>query len=98
MKTDLQLNRFLSATSLVLGFIVCTMVKFYLYNVKGFGLVWNEKHPGSMEQFKEFLELTLGGYTLLVLAAAVLADKFLWPYFYRKEVKEIREIHETDVQ
>lgn len=93
MRIDLNLNRLLSFTSLVIGWIGACSIKFYLYNVEGFGRHWTG--PGNVtfsEQASAYFNLAITWNGVLALFAAIALDWFLWPYFFRDEVHEVNQI------
>ena len=92
MKFNLHLNRLLSFSGLAWGYVLANTVKFYLYDIGGFDLHWTIKDPSFYAEMSSYLRLVLGGYMVPILLVAAGLDKMLWPYFYRTEVKEIREI------
>jgi hypothetical protein len=92
MKMNLHLNRLLSFSGLAWGYVIANTVKFYLYDIGGFNQHWTIKDPSLYAETSMFFELVFGGYIVPMLLAAAGIDKMLWPYFYRTEVKEIREI------
>ena len=92
MKINLHLNRILSFSGLAWGYVLANTVKYYLYDLSGFNMYWTVKDPGFTSVMSYYFQLVFGGYVIPILLIAAVLDKLLWPYFYRTEVKEIREI------
>ena len=95
MKTDLFLSKLLSIKFLAFGWLAVNSVKFYLYNIAGWGLVWNIK-PTFMNYFDSYMELVTSWWMLGFLAAAFILDKYLWPYVFQKETKELLELMQSE--
>ena len=92
MKFNLHLNRLLSLSGLVWGYVRANTIKYYLYNLSGFNMHWTAPNPSLTALIDSYSELVFCGYVVPILLASAGLDQMLWPYFYRTEVKEIREI------
>ena len=95
MNTNLILCRLLSFTSLAIGWLAARILKFYLYNIEGFGMVWNVKPVPFSSEFSFFIHTVLGQH-ILILGVALILDKLVWPIFFRDEVAELKAIQQSN--
>ena len=94
MNIDLKLNQLLSFKGLVLGWIAALSLKYFLYGLNGFNQHWIIKAPSFWNHFQAYMDNVLTWQVLGLIVASALLDHFLWPYFFRQEVQELRSIHE----